>query len=50
VHVTDERLLASVSVGDTDQDTFLVATDEGVRTVYVEADGTERKPNGDRPN
>ena len=50
VHVTDERLLASVSVGDTDQDTFLVATDEGVRTVYVEADEAERKPNGDRPN
>ena len=48
VHVTDERLLASVSVGETDQDTFLVASDEGVRTVYVESD--ERKPNGDRPN
>ena len=31
VHVTDERLLASVSVGDTDQDTFLVASDEGER-------------------
>ena len=48
VHVTDDRLLASVSVGDADQDTFLVATDEGVRTVYVEAD--EAKGNGDRPN
>jgi hypothetical protein len=48
VHVTDERLLASVSVGDTDQDTFLVASDEAVRTVYVEGD--EPKPNGDRPN
>jgi hypothetical protein len=48
VHVTDERLLASVSVGETDQDTFLVASEEGVRTVYVESD--ERKPNGDRPN
>lgn len=48
VHVTDERLLASVSVGDTDQDTFLVASDEGVRTVYVEGD--EPKANGDRPN
>ncbi|HEY8757143.1 MAG TPA: hypothetical protein VIN74_01470 [Candidatus Limnocylindria bacterium] len=48
VHVTDERLLASVSVGDTDQDTFLVASDDAVRTVYVEGD--EPKPNGDRPN
>ncbi|MHB8630782.1 MAG: hypothetical protein ACYC9W_02520 [Candidatus Limnocylindria bacterium] len=48
VHVTDERLLASVSVGDTDQDTYLVATDDGVRTVYVEGD--EPKANGDRPN
>ena len=48
VHVTDERLLASVNVGETDADTYLVATDEGVRTVYVEGD--EPKPNGDRPN
>jgi len=48
VHVTDERLLASVSVGETDQDTFLVATDEGVRTVYVEGD--DPKGDGDRPN
>ena len=48
VHVTDERLLASVSVGETDQDTFLVASDTGVRTVYVEGD--EPKGDGDRPN
>ena len=48
VHVTDERLLASVSVGETDQDTFLVASEEGVRTVYVEGDAP--KGNGDRPN
>ena len=47
-HVTDERLLASVNVGDTDKDTFLVATDEAVRTVYVESD--EPKANGDRSN
>ena len=48
-HVTDERLLASVNVGETDKDTFLVASDDGLRTVYVEAD--EPKPsNGDRPN
>src|SRR5438105_5924902 len=48
VHVTDDRLLASVSVGETDQDTFLVASEEGVRTVYVEGDAP--KGNGDRPN
>src|SRR5438309_5679126 len=48
VHVTDERLIASVSVGETDQDTFLVASEEGVRTVYVEGDAP--KGNGDRPN
>jgi hypothetical protein len=52
IHITDERLLASVSVGETDTDTFLVAGDEGVRTVYVEADedAAEPKANGDRPN
>ena len=52
VHITDERLLVSVSVGETDADTFLVAGDEGVRTVYVEADEDEAEPkaNGDRPN
>lgn len=48
-HVTDERLLASVNVGETDKDTFLVASDEGLRTVYVEAD-EPKAGNGDRPN
>ncbi|HEX9494335.1 MAG TPA: hypothetical protein VGA38_01085 [Candidatus Limnocylindria bacterium] len=48
VHVTDERLLVSVQVGETEEDTFLVATDEGVRTVYVEGDGPQA--NGDRQN
>ena len=48
VHVTDDRLIASVSVGETDEDTFLLATDEGLRTVYVEGD--EPKGNGSRPN
>jgi len=50
VHVTDERLLASVNVGETDADTYLVATDEGVRTVYVESDEPQSGPNGKRPN
>lgn len=38
VHVTDERLLASVNVGETDADTFLVTADADSRTVYVRAD------------
>ena len=45
IHVTDDLLLASVNVGDTDEDTFLVATDEGVRTVFVEADKQNEKAN-----
>jgi len=56
-HVTDERLLASVNVGETDKDTYLVAMDEAVRTVYVEADepdesAAEEDPtvHGDRSN
>src|SRR5438445_6723677 len=47
VHVTDDRLLASVNVGETDADTYLVSTDEGVRSVYVE--GEEPKRSGERP-
>ena len=48
-HVTDERLLASVNVGETDEDTYLVASDDAVRTVYVEAD-EPRSGNGNKPN
>ncbi len=47
-HVTDELLLASVNVGETDEDTFLLSSSEGVRTAYVESD--DPKANGDRPN
>ena len=38
VHVTDDRLLASVNVGETDADTFLVTADDAARTVYVRGD------------
>ncbi|MBM4434736.1 MAG: hypothetical protein FJ028_06505 [Chloroflexi bacterium] len=38
LHVTDDRLLASVNVGETDEDTFLVTSDETARTVYVRRD------------
>lgn len=47
VHVTDERLLVSVQVGETEEDNFLVSSDEGVRTVYIEGDEPR---NGDRQN
>ena len=46
VHVTDDLLVASVNVDESDALTYLVASDEGVRTVYVEADETR----GDRSN
>jgi len=48
LHVTDERLIAAVSVGETDQDTFLVAADEAVRTVFVAADA-DGDPGDDEP-
>ncbi len=35
LHVTDDHLLASVNVGETDEDTFLVTADDAARTVYV---------------
>ena len=38
IHVTDDRLLASVNVGETDADTFLVMSDDATRTVYVRGD------------
>lgn len=47
VHVTDERLVVSVQVGETEEDNFLVSSDDGVRTVYVEGDEPR---NGDRQN
>lgn len=41
LHVTDDRLLASVNVGETDADTFLVTADDATRTVYVRRDDHE---------
>ena len=35
LHVTDDRLLASVNVGETAEDTYLVTADDATRTVYV---------------
>jgi hypothetical protein len=41
LHVTDDRLLASVNVGETEEDTFLVASDDATRAVYVRRDDKE---------
>jgi hypothetical protein len=41
IHVTDDKLLASVNVGDTDADTFLVTADDATRTVFVRGDNAD---------
>jgi hypothetical protein len=41
LHVTDDLLIASVNVGETDADTYLVTQGEDARTVYV-----KREENG----
>jgi hypothetical protein len=38
VHVTDERLIASVNVDERDEENFLVTSEEGTRSVFVSAD------------
>jgi len=40
IHVTDDKLLASVNVDETEEGTFLVAADGATRTVYVRRDAT----------
>ncbi|MGH2499575.1 MAG: hypothetical protein ACRDF0_05735 [Candidatus Limnocylindria bacterium] len=37
-HITDERLVASVSVDESEEGTFLVRTEEGARSVFVSRD------------
>lgn len=41
LHVTDDRLLASVNVGETEADTFLVTGDEQTRSVFIKSDDAE---------
>ncbi len=41
LHVTDDRLLASVNVGETEEDTFLVSADDQTRGVFVRRDDAE---------
>ena len=38
IHVTDDKLLASVNVDETEEGTFLVTADDAARTVYVRRD------------
>ena len=38
LHVTDERLVASVQVDERDEETFLVQQSEGARTVFLDRD------------
>ena len=44
LHVTDDLLVASVNVGETDADTYLVTQGEDARTVFVKRD--ESSANG----
>lgn len=41
VHVTDERLIASVNVDERDDETFLVTGEEGTRSVFISRDDPE---------
>src|SRR5438067_7240941 len=41
IHVTDDRLIASVNIGETDADTFLVTSDDAARSVFVRGDKAE---------
>ena len=38
LHVTDDMLIASVNVGETDADTYLVTQGDDARTVFVKRD------------
>jgi len=38
LHVTDDLLVASINVGETDADTYLVTQGEDARTVFVKGD------------
>lgn len=38
IHITDERLLASVNVDESEEGTYVVASDDATRSVYVRRD------------
>ena len=49
LHVTDERLIASVNVDERDEETFLVTSEGGTRSVFVSVDEDD-EDESDRPN
>lgn len=49
VHVTDERLIASVNVDERDEETFLVTSEEGARSVFLSTDD-DAEDGPQRPN
>ncbi len=50
LHVTDERLIASVNVDEREEETFLVTSEEGTRSVFVSIDDENDEAEPDRPN
>ena len=44
VHVTDELLIASVNIGETEEDTYLLTQADDARTIFVQ--GEEASSNG----
>ena len=42
-HITDERLIGSVCVDESDEGTYLVHVDDGARSAYVSGDEEERR-------
>jgi len=49
VHVTDERLIASVNVDERDDETYLVTSEDGTRSVFVSLDEDEDDPEARLP-
>ncbi|HEY3217750.1 MAG TPA: hypothetical protein VGK15_01530 [Candidatus Limnocylindria bacterium] len=47
LHVTDDLLVASVNVGETDADTYLVTQGDDARTVFVKRDENGHSGHGD---
>jgi hypothetical protein len=52
VHVTDDLLMASVNVDESDENTFLVTEQDDTRTIFVqrEENGHPEPPDGERDN
>lgn len=45
IHVTDDLLVASVNVDETEEGTFLVSEDGGDRSVFLSRDDAQEKDN-----